>query len=71
MSDLYEVLRSMEGGEDLAMRLEKYTQGIFSGFLNNPTNVEPRKSDGGFQYPRYGRGTAADRDVRGFALHLE
>ncbi len=39
MSDLYEVLRDMEGGEDLAIRLEKYTQGIFAGFLNNPTNV--------------------------------
>ncbi|MCX6765458.1 MAG: ATP-binding protein [Candidatus Moranbacteria bacterium] len=39
MSDLYEVLRNMEGAESLAMRLEKYTEGIFSGFLNNPTNV--------------------------------
>jgi len=39
MSDLYEVLRNMEGGEDLATRLEKYTQGIFAGFINNPTNV--------------------------------
>jgi conjugal transfer ATP-binding protein TraC len=39
MSDLYEVLRSMEGAEDLATRLEKYTQGIFSGFLNNPSNI--------------------------------
>ncbi|MDI6778477.1 MAG: ATP-binding protein [Patescibacteria group bacterium] len=39
MSDLYEVLRNMEGGEDLAIRLEKYTQGIFAGFLNNLTNV--------------------------------
>ncbi len=39
MSDLYEVLRSMEGGEDIAIRLEKYTRGIFAGFLNNPSNV--------------------------------
>lgn len=39
MSDLYEVLRDMEGGEDLAIRLEKYTQGVFAGFLNNPSNV--------------------------------
>ena len=39
MSDLYEVLRNMEGGEDLAIRLEKYTEGIFSGFLNNPSNI--------------------------------
>ena len=40
MSDLYEVLRSMDGGDSLAKRLSKYTEGIFGGFLNNPTNVE-------------------------------
>jgi conjugal transfer ATP-binding protein TraC len=39
MTDLYNVLRSMEGAEDLAIRLEKYTEGIFSGFLNNLSNV--------------------------------
>ena len=40
MSDLYQVLRNMEGGEDLATRLEKYTEGVFAGFLNNTTNVK-------------------------------
>ena len=40
MSDLYQVLRNMEGGEDLATRFEKYTEGIFSGFLNNITNID-------------------------------
>jgi len=40
MSDLYQILRSMDGGENLAIRLEKYTEGIFSGFLNNTTNVK-------------------------------
>lgn len=40
MSDLYEVLSNMEGAESLSTRLEKYTEGIFSGFLNNPTNVK-------------------------------
>jgi type IV secretory pathway VirB4 component len=39
MSDLYNVLRNMDGANDLAIRLEKYTEGIFSGFLNNYTNV--------------------------------
>jgi conjugal transfer ATP-binding protein TraC len=39
MSDLYQILRNMEGGEDLATRLEKYTEGIFAGFLNNVTNI--------------------------------
>lgn len=40
MSDLFEVLVSMDGGDSLAKRLAKYTEGIFSGFLNRPTNVE-------------------------------
>lgn len=40
MTDLYNILRNMEGGEDLAIRLEKYTEGIFAGFLNNPTNIK-------------------------------
>lgn len=39
MTDLYQILRNMDGGEDLATRLEKYTEGVFAGFLNNPTNV--------------------------------
>lgn len=37
---LYDVLRNMSGGEDLATRLEKYTEGTFSGFLNQFTNVK-------------------------------
>ncbi|KKR21835.1 MAG: Type IV secretory pathway VirB4 component-like protein [Candidatus Moranbacteria bacterium GW2011_GWA2_39_41] len=40
MSDLYQVLRNMDGSEDLAIRLEKYTEGIFAGFLNNITNIK-------------------------------
>lgn len=40
MSDLYATLRSMEGAESLAVRLERYTEGIFAGFLNNQTNIE-------------------------------
>lgn len=40
MSDLYAVLRNMEGSESLATRMEKFTEGIFSGFINNPTNVK-------------------------------
>lgn len=39
MVDLYQVLRNMEGGEDLSVRLEKYTEGIFAGFLSSHTNV--------------------------------
>ena len=40
MSDFEQVLEGMEGGADLALRLKKYTEGTFSGLLNNPTNVQ-------------------------------
>jgi len=40
MSDLYQVLRNMEGGESLAIRMEKYTEGVFAGFLNHTTTVK-------------------------------
>ena len=40
MSDLQDVLQNMEGGEELAQRLDKYTNGTFSGLLNNLTNVD-------------------------------
>lgn len=39
MSDLEEVLLSMEGGEDMALRIKKYTEGTFAGLFNSPTNV--------------------------------
>ena len=40
MQDFQEVLEGMEGAEDLALRLRKYTSGTFSGLLNHPTNME-------------------------------
>ncbi|KKP71761.1 MAG: Type IV secretory pathway VirB4 component-like protein [Candidatus Moranbacteria bacterium GW2011_GWE2_35_164] len=40
MSDLYEVLRNMDGARSLALKLERYTEGIFSGFLNKHTNIK-------------------------------
>lgn len=40
MQDLLEILEGMEGGDDLALRLKKYTEGTFSGLINSPTNVE-------------------------------
>lgn len=43
LSDLELVLASMEGGEGLAQRLRKYTQGTWSGFINQPTNVDITK----------------------------
>ncbi|MDD5749671.1 MAG: ATP-binding protein [Patescibacteria group bacterium] len=40
MSDLEEVLLGMEGGEDMALRIKKYTEGTFAGLFNNPTNIK-------------------------------
>jgi len=40
LSDLELILLNMEGGESLAHKLRKYTQGTWSGFINQPTNVD-------------------------------
>ena len=40
MSDFEEVLGSMEGGDNLAERLKKYTRGTFAGLFNSPTNID-------------------------------
>ncbi len=42
MNDLLDVLQGMEGTENLAERLKKYTEGTFSGLLNQPTNIETK-----------------------------
>lgn len=39
LSDLALVLSNMEGGESLGVRLKKYTEGTWAGFINQPTNV--------------------------------
>ncbi len=40
VQDLYDVLDGMDGGQQLALRLKKFTSGTFSGLFNSPTNVE-------------------------------
>ena len=40
MADFEEILEGMEGGNDLAARLKKYTEGTFAGLFNSPTNVQ-------------------------------
>ena len=40
MSDVQAVLTNIQGAQSLASRLEKYTEGVFSGFLNHHTNIE-------------------------------
>ena len=39
MSDLENVLKTMEGAESLVTRLKKYTRGTYANFFNNPSNV--------------------------------
>ena len=39
MQDLLDVLEGMEGVGDLAIKLQKYTTGTFSGLFNSPTTV--------------------------------
>ncbi len=39
MSDFEQILAGMIGGEDLSLRVKKYTQGTFSGLFNSRTNV--------------------------------
>ncbi|OGH70650.1 MAG: conjugal transfer protein TraC [Candidatus Magasanikbacteria bacterium RIFCSPHIGHO2_02_FULL_51_14] len=39
MQDFLEVLEGMEGGENLVLKLRKYTEGTFAGLFNSPTNV--------------------------------
>ena len=43
LSDFELVLSGMDGTESLLQRLEKYTKGTWSGFLNKPTNVDITK----------------------------
>ncbi|MEF8846979.1 MAG: DUF87 domain-containing protein [Candidatus Paceibacterota bacterium] len=40
MEDFQSVLETMEGAESLVRRLRKFTEGSYSEFFNNPTNVE-------------------------------
>jgi len=39
MSDFQNVLEGMAGTESLNIRIKKYSEGTFAGFLNQPTNV--------------------------------
>ena len=40
LSDLELVVANMEGGDAIAQRLRKFTKGTWSGFINQPTNVD-------------------------------
>ncbi len=40
LTDLALVLAGTEGGENLALKLKKFTEGTWSGFLNQQTNID-------------------------------
>lgn len=40
MEDFYNILTGMEGTNELAQRVQKYTSGTFSGIFNKQTNVD-------------------------------
>ena len=39
MSDLEEVLSTMEGAESLVRRLQRFTKGVYANFFNQPSNI--------------------------------
>ena len=43
LSDFELILGGMEGTESLIQKLDKYTKGTWSGFINRPTNVDINK----------------------------
>jgi type IV secretory pathway VirB4 component len=43
LNDFEKVLLSIEGGKEIAEKLYPFTQGNFSGFINQPTNVDINK----------------------------
>jgi type IV secretory pathway VirB4 component len=42
MKDFQEILEGIVGAEDILLRLRKYTEGTFSGLLNNLTNIDTK-----------------------------
>ncbi len=44
MSDFEEILETMEGAESLVKRIRRYTEGVFSGFFNQPSNIDLNKN---------------------------
>lgn len=40
LEDLEEILKGIEGGEQLAAKLHKYTKGTYAGFFNQQSNID-------------------------------
>jgi type IV secretory pathway VirB4 component len=43
MSDLEEVLLTMEGADSLVKRLQRFTKGVYANFFNHPSNINMDK----------------------------
>jgi conjugal transfer ATP-binding protein TraC len=40
LQDFYNIIRDMEGGRNVATRLERFVEGTFAGVFNRPTNID-------------------------------
>lgn len=40
LQDFYNIIRDMQGGNSIAVRLERFVEGTFAGVFNRPTNID-------------------------------
>jgi conjugal transfer ATP-binding protein TraC len=40
LQDFYNIISDMEGGANIALRLERFVEGTFAGIFNRPTNID-------------------------------
>ncbi|MEX1112310.1 MAG: DUF87 domain-containing protein [Candidatus Andersenbacteria bacterium] len=40
LQDFYNILRDMQGGQNIALRIQRYVEGTFAGVFNRPTNID-------------------------------
>ncbi len=40
LQDFFNIMRDMEGGGNIAVRLERFVEGTFAGVFNRPTNID-------------------------------
>lgn len=40
LQDFYGIIRDMEGGKNVAVRLQRFVEGTFAGVFNRPTNID-------------------------------
>ncbi len=40
LQDFFNIIRDMEGGKNVALRLERFVEGTFAGIFNRPTNID-------------------------------